>query len=160
MFLSTDSVRPIFFINRFFSSLWIIFSCFFVCLVVYFLDARDCEFCFGGIEHFCIPVNVLDLFLLFLNMGASQLCVSFLRRGHANLLRIGPALVYVLPKRARPSVLVLPQISSSETVWSLGTPLLPYEAGLEQCAAQAKVSCSRGRFFLSCLLSFPMNYEA
>lgn len=100
-----------------------------------------------------------SIFFVFLNMGASQLCVSFLRRGHANL-RIGPALVYVLLKRARPSVLVLPQISSSETVWSLGTPLLPYEAGLEQCAAQAKVSRSRGRFFLSCLLSFPMNYEA
>ena len=75
MFLSTDSVRPIFFINSFFSSLWIIFSCFFVCLVVYFLDARDCEFCFGGSEHFCIPVNVLDLFCFFKYGRFTVVCV-------------------------------------------------------------------------------------
>ena len=32
--------------------------------------------------------------------NASWICVSFLRRGHANLLCIVPILVYVLPKRA------------------------------------------------------------
>lgn len=33
--------------------------------------------------------------------NASRICVSSLRRGHANLLCIVPILVYVLPKRAR-----------------------------------------------------------
>ena len=33
--------------------------------------------------------------------NASWICVSSLRRGHANLLWIVPILVYVLPKRAR-----------------------------------------------------------
>ena len=33
--------------------------------------------------------------------NASRICVSSLRRGHANLLYIVPTLVYVLPKRAR-----------------------------------------------------------
>ena len=32
--------------------------------------------------------------------NASRICVSSLRRGHANLLCIVPILVYVLPKRA------------------------------------------------------------
>ena len=35
--------------------------------------------------------------------NASRICVSSLRRGHANLLCIVPILVYVLPKRARHS---------------------------------------------------------
>ena len=33
--------------------------------------------------------------------NASRICVSSLRRGHANLLCIVPILVYVLPKRAQ-----------------------------------------------------------
>ena len=33
--------------------------------------------------------------------NASRICVSSLRRGHANLLCIVPILVYVLPKQAR-----------------------------------------------------------
>ena len=42
------------------------------------------------------------LFLFFLKIwNASRICVSSLRRGHANLLCIVPILVYVLPKRAR-----------------------------------------------------------
>ena len=43
---------------------------------------------------------------LFLKIwNASQICVSSLRRGHANLLCIVPILVYVLLKRARSSCL-------------------------------------------------------
>ena len=38
--------------------------------------------------------------------NASRICVSSLRRGHANLLCIVPILVYVLPKRAPECVLV------------------------------------------------------
>ena len=33
--------------------------------------------------------------------NASRICVSSLRRGHANLLCIVPILVYVLPKQAQ-----------------------------------------------------------
>ena len=33
--------------------------------------------------------------------NASRICVSSLRRGHANLLCIVPILVYVLPKQVR-----------------------------------------------------------
>ena len=33
--------------------------------------------------------------------NASRICVSSLRRGHANLLCIVPILAYVLPKRAQ-----------------------------------------------------------
>ena len=36
--------------------------------------------------------------------NASRICVSSLRRGHANLLCIVPILVYVLPKQALHSV--------------------------------------------------------
>ena len=36
--------------------------------------------------------------------NASRICVSSLRRGHANLLCIVPILVYVLPKQARPTL--------------------------------------------------------
>ena len=36
--------------------------------------------------------------------NASRICVSSLRRGHANLLCIVPILVYVPPKRARTGV--------------------------------------------------------
>ena len=39
-------------------------------------------------------------FFFFLIWNASRICVSSLRRGHANLLCIVPILVYVLPKRA------------------------------------------------------------
>ena len=39
--------------------------------------------------------------------NASQIRVSSLRRGHANLLCIVPILVYVLPKRALHSLLDL-----------------------------------------------------
>ena len=38
--------------------------------------------------------------------NASRICVSSLRRGHANLLCIVPILVYVLPKRARPTIII------------------------------------------------------
>ena len=34
--------------------------------------------------------------------NASRICVSSLRRGHANLLCIVPILVYVMPKQTRP----------------------------------------------------------
>jgi len=37
--------------------------------------------------------------------NASRICVSSLRRGHANLLCIVPILVYVLPKRAQSTYL-------------------------------------------------------
>ena len=38
--------------------------------------------------------------------NASRICVSSLRRGHANLLCIVPVLAYVLPKRAQVLCLV------------------------------------------------------
>ena len=44
--------------------------------------------------------------------NASRICVSSLRRGHANLLCIVPILVYVLPKRAHPADLFDPGIKS------------------------------------------------
>ena len=40
-------------------------------------------------------------FLFFFIWNASRICVSSLRRGHANLLCIVPISVYVLPKRAQ-----------------------------------------------------------
>ena len=42
----------------------------------------------------------ISFFFFFLIWNASQICVSSLRRGHANLLCIVPILVYVLPKQA------------------------------------------------------------
>ena len=47
--------------------------------------------------------------------NASRICVSSLRRGHANLLCIVPILVYVLPKRALPLFLKLSLILSNNT---------------------------------------------
>ena len=47
---------------------------------------------------------ILFLFFILKIWNASRICVSSLRRGHANLLCIVPILVYVLPKRALYSV--------------------------------------------------------
>ena len=56
--------------------------------------------------------------------NASRICVSSLRRGHANLLCIVPILVYVSPERTRYSiriVRILMQEPSLETL-TCGTP--------------------------------------
>ena len=50
---------------------------------------------------FCSAYRVIiNIFLNSKIWNASRICVSSLRRGHANLLCIVPILVYVLPKRA------------------------------------------------------------
>ena len=50
--------------------------------------------------------------------NASRICVSSLRRGHANLLCIVPILVYVLPKQVQLLV-------RNDVIISLTYPLLP-----------------------------------
>ena len=47
-----------------------------------------------------VPYMILHMFQCQKIWNASRICVSSLRRGHANLLCIVPILVYVLPKRA------------------------------------------------------------
>ena len=46
--------------------------------------------------------------------NASRICVSSLRRGHANLLCIVPILVYVLPKQVHGHRLACPYIRGSQ----------------------------------------------
>ena len=49
----------------------------------------------------CVPMECVCVCVFFFFLwNASRICVSSLRRGHANLLCIVPILVYVLPKRA------------------------------------------------------------
>ena len=43
-------------------------------------------------------ISHVESFFFFLIWNSSRICVSFLRRGHANLLCIVPILVYVLLK--------------------------------------------------------------
>ena len=53
--------------------------------------------------NFCVfwSYFLISFFFLFFKIwNASRICMSSLRRGHANLLCIIPILVYVLPKRA------------------------------------------------------------
>ena len=54
--------------------------------------------------------------------NASRICVSSLRRGHANLLCIVPILVYVLRKRALFLLLNIRRIFVFMLTLSLGTP--------------------------------------
>ena len=83
-----------------------------------------------------VKVGTLVLFLTLEEMvsikiwNASRICVSSLRRGHANLLCIVPILVYVLPKQALGkvfAVLSIPQGSerdepSQSELMKLGYP--------------------------------------
>ena len=51
-------------------------------------------------QHRWVPVEVCMYVCMYVFKiwNASRICVSSLRRGHANLLCIVPILVYVLPK--------------------------------------------------------------
>ena len=55
-----------------------------------------------GVKWYFVILICISFFFLFffLIWNASQICMSSLHRGHANLLCIVPILVYVLPKRA------------------------------------------------------------
>ena len=64
------------------------------------------------------PVNRSSFFSEIWN--TSRICVSSLRRGHANLLCIVPILVYVLPKQAPGPVLNWPWGNRSGAVWGRG----------------------------------------
>ena len=50
----------------------------------------------GPAWSYCHPMMY---FIIYVQVEASRICVSSLRRGHANLLCIVPILVYVLLKR-------------------------------------------------------------
>ena len=84
----------------------------------YFLTGTHCH-------HYCSPTLSFPhssqslLFIYFFKIwNASRICVSSLRRGHANLLCIVPVLVYVLPKRAPESFKNL--IMGYFLAWSIG----------------------------------------
>ena len=58
--------------------------------------------------------------------NASRICVSSLRRGHANLLCIVPILVYVSPERTRYSIRIVKILMQEPSLKTLtcGTPSL------------------------------------
>ena len=75
----------------------------------------------GYLESSCMIQKHIDLYMKCLSCdkvqkiwNASRICVSSLRRGHANLLCIVPILVYVLPKQVQLESL-LPSLYST---WS------------------------------------------
>ena len=83
-----------------------------ICLVAFFsylpffmcCFSRCCEcFCFPSLLFFARTKGILVYFIKTKAKiwNASRICVSSLRRGHANLLCIVPILIYVLPKQAR-----------------------------------------------------------
>ena len=55
--------------------------------------------------------------------NASRICVSSLRRGHANLLCIFPILVYVLPKRAPSFFIFCTHSQNSSTMPNIATTM-------------------------------------
>ena len=83
-----------------------------ICLVAFFqLFAffmcsfqRCCQcFCFSLLLFFACTKGILAYFIKTKAKiwNASRICVSSLRRGHANLLCIVPILVYVMPKQTQ-----------------------------------------------------------
>ena len=88
---------------------------------------RDLEGMFANCVHISPSAGYEDLFIIFsFHMplkiwNASRICVSFLRRGHANLLCIVPILVYVLSRRAHEDL--LGQMTSFR-IWPLNQTLL------------------------------------
>lgn len=59
-FPSSDTVSPI----TFFSSLWVVCSCFFICLIIFYCMPDIVNFTWWSAEYFCAPINITELFIV------------------------------------------------------------------------------------------------